>query len=127
MDEVYAAAIAGARGVCEFDFAAVATFDSRRGSHTIRCVVGEAAEHLLGTTHKDPSSIASMAAKNKLALPAGIADPAPLLSVDGDVVTVRSDGGCDPGSKSVVSVNIVTGAMTTLFKGTGTLIPYPNR
>jgi diguanylate cyclase (GGDEF)-like protein len=71
MDEVYAAAIAGARGVCEFDFAAVATFDSRRGSHTIRCVVGEAAEHLLGTTHKDPSSIASMAAKNKLALPAG--------------------------------------------------------
>ena len=71
LDEVYAAAIAGARGVCEFDFAAVATFDARRGSHTIRCVVGEAAEHLLGTTHKDPSSIASMVAKNKLALPAG--------------------------------------------------------
>ncbi|HEY4395947.1 MAG TPA: sensor domain-containing diguanylate cyclase, partial [Polyangia bacterium] len=43
----------------------------RRGSHTIRSVVGESAEHLLGTTHKDPSSIASMAAKNKLALPAG--------------------------------------------------------
>jgi two-component system cell cycle response regulator len=72
LDEVYAAAIAGARGVCEFEFAAVATYDARRGgSHTIRSVVGESAEHLLGTTHKDPSSIASMAAKNKLALPAG--------------------------------------------------------
>jgi two-component system, cell cycle response regulator len=34
-------------------------------------VVGEAADKLLGTSHKDPSSIASMAAKNKLALPAG--------------------------------------------------------
>ncbi|HEY6475234.1 MAG TPA: sensor domain-containing diguanylate cyclase [Polyangia bacterium] len=71
LDEVYAAAIAGARGVCEFDFAAIASYDARRGSHTIRSVVGESAEHLLGTTHKDPSSIASMAAKNKLALPAG--------------------------------------------------------
>ncbi|HVZ86362.1 MAG TPA: sensor domain-containing diguanylate cyclase [Polyangia bacterium] len=71
LDEVYAAAIAGARGVCEFEFAAIATYDARRGSHTIRSVVGESAEHLLGTTHKDPSSIASMAAKNKLALPAG--------------------------------------------------------
>ncbi len=71
LDEVYTAAIAGARGVCEFDLAAIATYDARRGSHTIRSVVGEAAEHLLGTTHKDPSSIASMAAKNKLALPAG--------------------------------------------------------
>ncbi|HXT97541.1 MAG TPA: sensor domain-containing diguanylate cyclase [Polyangia bacterium] len=71
LDEVYAAAIAGARGVCEFEFAAIATYDARRGSHTIRSVVGESAEHLLGTTHKDSSSIASMAAKNKLALPAG--------------------------------------------------------
>jgi two-component system, cell cycle response regulator len=71
LDEVYAAAIAGARGVCEFDFAAIATYDASRGSHTIRSVVGESADHLLGTTHKDPSSIASMAAKNKLALPAG--------------------------------------------------------
>ena len=71
LDEVYTAAIAGARGVCEFDLAAIATYDARRGSHTIRSVVGEVAEHLLGTTHKDPSSIASMAAKNKLALPAG--------------------------------------------------------
>jgi two-component system, cell cycle response regulator len=71
LDEVYTAAITGARGVCEFDLAAIATYDARRGSHTIRCVVGELAEKLLGTTHKDPSSIASMAAKNKLALPAG--------------------------------------------------------
>jgi diguanylate cyclase (GGDEF)-like protein len=71
LDEVYDAAITGARGVCEFDFAAIATYDARRGSHTIRRVVGEWAEKLLGTTHKDPSSIASMVAKNKLALPAG--------------------------------------------------------
>jgi len=71
LDEVYEAAIAGARGVCEFDFAAIATYDARRGSHTIRRVVGEAADKLLGSSHKDPSSIASMVAKNKLALPAG--------------------------------------------------------
>jgi diguanylate cyclase (GGDEF)-like protein len=71
LDQVYEAAIAGARGVCDFDFAAIATYDAARGSHTIRCVVGEAADRLLGTSHKDPSSIASMAAKNKLALPAG--------------------------------------------------------
>jgi len=71
LDEVYEAGITGARGVCEFDFAAIATYDSRRGSHTIRKVVGEGADNLLGTAHKDPSSIASMVAKNKLALPAG--------------------------------------------------------
>jgi len=71
LDEVYDAAIAGARGVCEFDFAAIATYEARRGSHTIRRVVGEGADKLLGTSHKDPSSIASMVAKNKLALPAG--------------------------------------------------------
>jgi diguanylate cyclase (GGDEF)-like protein len=71
LDQVYEAAIAGARGVCDFDFAAIATYDTTRGSHTIRCVVGEAADKLLGTSHKDPSSIASMAAKNKLALPSG--------------------------------------------------------
>jgi diguanylate cyclase (GGDEF)-like protein len=71
LDEVYDAAIAGARGVCEFDFAAIATYDGRRGRHTIRRVVGEAADKLLGSDHKDPSSIASMVVKNKLALPAG--------------------------------------------------------
>ncbi len=60
LDEVYDAAIAGARGVCEFEFAAIATYDARRGSHTIRRVVGESAENLVGTSHKDPSSIASM-------------------------------------------------------------------
>jgi two-component system, cell cycle response regulator len=71
LDEVYEAGFTGARGVCEFDFAAIATYDGRRGSHTIRRVVGEGADKLLGTSHKDPSSIASMVAKNKLALPAG--------------------------------------------------------
>src|SRR5262245_18756627 len=71
MDQVYEAAIAGARGVCEFDFACIATYEARRGSHTIRSVVGEGSDKLLGTTHRDPSSIASMVAKNKLALPAG--------------------------------------------------------
>ena len=71
LDQVYDAAIAGARGVCEFDFAAHRHLRGRRGSHTIRRVVGEGADKLLGTTHRDPSSIASMVAKNKLALPAG--------------------------------------------------------
>ncbi|HET6280729.1 MAG TPA: diguanylate cyclase [Polyangia bacterium] len=69
--EVYDAAIAGARGVCEFDFAAIATYDTRRGTHTIRRVVGQWAENLDGTTHNDPSSMVSMVVKNKLALPAG--------------------------------------------------------
>jgi diguanylate cyclase (GGDEF)-like protein len=71
LDEVYDAAIAGARGVCDFDFAAIATYDARRGSHTLRRVVGEGADKMLGTTHRDASSIASMVVKNKLALPAG--------------------------------------------------------
>jgi diguanylate cyclase (GGDEF)-like protein len=71
LDQVYEAAIAGARGVCEFDFGCIATYEARRGSHTIRRVVGEGSDKLLGTSHKDPSSIASMVAKNKLALPAG--------------------------------------------------------
>ncbi|HEX3695917.1 MAG TPA: diguanylate cyclase [Polyangia bacterium] len=69
--EVYDAAIAGARGVCEFDFAAIATYDARRASHTIRRAVGQWADKLDGTTHADPSSMVSMVAKNKLALPAG--------------------------------------------------------
>ena len=50
LDEVYDAAIAGARGVCEFDFAAIATYDARDGSHTIRRVVGEGGRELTGTT-----------------------------------------------------------------------------
>jgi two-component system cell cycle response regulator len=69
--EVYDAAIAGARGVCDFDFAAIATYDAGRGDHTIRRVVGPWAENLDGTAHKDPSSMVSMVVKNKLALPAG--------------------------------------------------------
>src|SRR5204862_1168570 len=71
LDEVYDAAIAAARSVCEFEFAAIATYDARKGSHTIRRVVGEGADKLEGTTHRDPSSITSMVAKNKLGLPAG--------------------------------------------------------
>ena len=69
--EVYDAAIAGARGVCDFDFAAIATYDAARGAHTIRRVVGPWAETLDGTTHRDPSAMVSMVVKNKLALPAG--------------------------------------------------------
>ena len=57
--------------MCEFEFGCIATYEARRGSHTIRRVVGEGSDKLLGTSHKDPSSIASMVAKNKLALPAG--------------------------------------------------------
>jgi two-component system cell cycle response regulator len=71
LDEVYDAALAAARSVCEFEFAAIATYDAQKGSHTIRRVVGEGADKLDGTTHRDPSSITSMVVKNKLALPAG--------------------------------------------------------
>jgi two-component system cell cycle response regulator len=70
LTEVYDAAIEGARGVCEFDFAAIATFDARDGSHTISRAVGEGAEGLEGVSHRDPGSVASMVVKNKLALPA---------------------------------------------------------
>jgi two-component system cell cycle response regulator len=68
--EVYDAAIEGARGVCEFDFAAIASHDARTGVHTISRAVGEGTEELNGTTHRDPGSLASMVVKNKLALPA---------------------------------------------------------
>jgi two-component system, cell cycle response regulator len=73
LTEVYDAAIAGARGVCEFDFAAIATFDGRdgAGTHTICRAVGEGGEALVGTVHRDPGSLASMVVKNKLGLPAG--------------------------------------------------------
>ena len=71
LEQVYDAAIAGARGVCDFDFAAIATYESRRRAHTIHRAVGEWAEGLEGTTHRDPAAIASMVVKNKLALPAG--------------------------------------------------------
>jgi diguanylate cyclase (GGDEF)-like protein len=69
--EVYDAAIEGARGVCEFDFAAVATHDPRDGSHSVHRVVGEGAEALDGKRFRDPASLASMVVKNRLALPAG--------------------------------------------------------
>jgi diguanylate cyclase (GGDEF)-like protein len=68
--EVYDAAIEGARGVCEFDLALIATFDARDGTHVITRAVGESAEELTGVSHRDPSSLASMVVKNKLALPA---------------------------------------------------------
>ncbi len=71
LDQVYDAAIAGARGVCDFDFAAIATYDAVRGTHTIHRAVGEWSEALEGTSHRDPSSIVAMVVKNKLALPAG--------------------------------------------------------
>jgi two-component system, cell cycle response regulator len=69
--EVYDAAIEGARGVCEFDFAAVALHEPRDGSHTVHRVVGEGAEALDGRRFRDPSSLASMVVKNRLALPGG--------------------------------------------------------
>jgi two-component system cell cycle response regulator len=70
LEEIYAAAIEGARGVCDFDFVAIAAFDSRDGSHVISVAVGEGGEALTGTRHRDAASIASMVVKNKLALPA---------------------------------------------------------
>jgi len=71
LEQVYDAAISGARGVCDFDFAAVATYDARRKTHTIHRAVGEWSEGLENTSHRDPSAIVSMVVKNKLALPAG--------------------------------------------------------
>ena len=69
LDEIYAAAIEGARGVCDFDFVALTAFDARDGSHVISQAVGEGGEALVGTRHRDPASVASMVVKNKLALP----------------------------------------------------------
>jgi two-component system cell cycle response regulator len=70
LDEVYAAALEGARGVCDFDFAAIATFNRRDAGHVINMAVGEGGEKLVGKHYRDPASIASMVVKNKLALPA---------------------------------------------------------
>ena len=69
LEEVYAAALEGARGVCDFDFAAIAAFDPRGGGHVISMAVGEGSDGLVGTKHRDPASVASMVVKNKLALP----------------------------------------------------------
>ena len=66
--EVYDAAIEGARGACEFDFAAIATYTD--GNHVLSRVVGEGADELAGRAFCDAGSIASMVVKNKLALPA---------------------------------------------------------
>ncbi len=67
--EVYEAAIEGARGVCEFDFAAIATYDIRDGGHAICRAVGEGAELLDGKRYRDAGSLAAVVVKNKLALP----------------------------------------------------------
>jgi diguanylate cyclase (GGDEF)-like protein len=67
--EVYDAAIEGARGVCEFDFAAIAAYDNADGHHVISRVVGEGVDELAGRAFCDAGSIASMVVKNKLALP----------------------------------------------------------
>jgi diguanylate cyclase (GGDEF)-like protein len=69
LEEVYAAALEGARGVCDFDFAAIATYEQRDGSHVINLAVGEGSERLVGTRHRDPAALASVVVKNKLALP----------------------------------------------------------
>jgi diguanylate cyclase (GGDEF)-like protein len=69
LEEVYVAALEGARGVCDFDFAAIAAFDQRDGGHVISMAMGEGSDGLLGTQHRDAASVASMVVKNKLALP----------------------------------------------------------
>jgi two-component system cell cycle response regulator len=69
LDEIHAAAVEGARGVCDFDFVAISAYDKRDGSHTVSLTVGEGFEALTGSKHRDPTSIASMVVKNKLALP----------------------------------------------------------
>jgi two-component system cell cycle response regulator len=69
LEEIYAAAIEGARGVCDFDFVAIAAFDSQNGTHIINVAVGEGGDTLAGTKHRDAASVASMVVKNKLALP----------------------------------------------------------
>ena len=71
LDEVYDAAIAGARGVCEFDFAAIATYEPREAATPSAAWWAKGRRSCSGPTHRDPSSLASMVVKNKLALPAG--------------------------------------------------------
>lgn len=71
LDEVYEAAIAGARGVCDFDLAVIATYDANHGAHNICRVEGELSEALSGKQFKDPTALLSMVVKNKIALPAG--------------------------------------------------------
>ena len=55
--EVYDAAIEGARGACEFDFAAIATYDNADGSHLLSRVVGEGAGELAGLSFCDARSV----------------------------------------------------------------------
>ena len=71
LDEVYNAAIAGARGVCDFDLAVITTYDAPHSTHNICRVEGELAEALNGKQFKDPGAMLSMVVKNKIALPAG--------------------------------------------------------
>jgi hypothetical protein len=61
-----------------------------------------------------------------LKLPAGVEKYPPVIGVNGDLVTLRRLGGCPiRNEESVISLNLVTGATTTLFRGTAQLIPYP--
>ncbi len=71
LDEVYDAALAGARGVCEFDLAVIATHDPRTSTHTICRADGELAHRLTDKEFRDPAALVSMVVKNKIALPAG--------------------------------------------------------
>jgi diguanylate cyclase (GGDEF)-like protein len=70
MDEIYDAAIEGAAGACEFDFAAIAIFEKAESRHVISRVTGQGSSEWVGRAFVDPGSIASMVVKNKLALPA---------------------------------------------------------
>jgi diguanylate cyclase (GGDEF)-like protein len=70
LSEVHEAAFEGARGVGEFDFAAITTYDASDGTHAVGCAVGEGAAAIDGKTLCDASSLVSMVMKNKLALPA---------------------------------------------------------
>ncbi|HEX8092494.1 hypothetical protein [Jatrophihabitans sp.] len=65
---------------------------------------------------------------SRLRLPAGVVTPAPVFGLDNDAITVRQRSVCGaPDSGTVISFNLVTGATTTLFKGSARLIPYPGQ
>jgi TolB protein len=64
---------------------------------------------------------------SRLRLPAGVVTPTPVYGFDNDTISVRQRSACgpnpDPGS--VISVNLVTGATSTLFQGAAWLTAYP--
>jgi len=71
LDEVYEAALQGARGVCDFDLAVIATYSPRKSAHTVCRAEGELAHRLTDQVFRDPTALVSMVVKNKIALPAG--------------------------------------------------------